>query len=91
MNQDSNQKSYYEKIRLGSVLGFIYTTLIGFGLYYLLRSLPSFGHSFDYVAVIERAGEGNLLYKAIWLLMDFTQPQFYGGVLPSIGIIVGGF
>ncbi|MBV1759051.1 MAG: hypothetical protein KMY55_14575 [Dethiosulfatibacter sp.] len=89
--QDNNEKSCYEKLRLRSVLGFIYTMLIGFGLYYFLRSLPSFGHSFNYVAVIERAGEGNLLYTCIWLLMDFTQPQFYGGVLPSIGIIAGGF
>lgn len=57
----------------------------------MLKSFPSYGHSFNYNIVIERAGEGILLYKAIWLLMDFSQPQFYGGVLPSIGIIAGGF
>ena len=75
----------------GSALGFTYVIIIGLGLYYMLSSFTIFGQFFDYHNVIEKAGEGNLFYKAIWLLMDFSQPQFYGGVLPSIGIIVGGF
>lgn len=90
-NRNYNKKSNFEKITPGSLLGFTYVILIGFGLYYLLSSFTSFGHSFNYNTVIEKAGEGNLLYKAIWLLMDFSQPQFYGGVLPSVGLIVGGF
>ncbi len=76
---------------IGSLVGFMYTLIIGFGLYFLLNSFENVGNWFPYNTVIEKIGEGSLFYKFIWFIMNFTEAQFYAGVLASISIILGGF
>ncbi|MGF7057816.1 hypothetical protein [Brassicibacter mesophilus] len=75
---------------IGSIVGFIYTLIIGFGLYFVLNSFKNVGNWFPYSKVVEKAGEGDILYKFVWFLMNFTEAQFYAGVLASLGIILGG-
>ena len=76
---------------LGSLLGFFYTISIGFLFYFILKNFGSTNNWFDYNRVIEKAGQGDLFYKLIWMIMNFTEPQFYAGVISSLSIILGGF
>ncbi len=47
---------------IGSILGFIYTLIIGFGLYFVLNSFKNVGNWFPYSKVIEKVAEGDILY-----------------------------
>lgn len=85
LKSESNKKS------LGSLLGFFYTISIGFLFYFILKNFGSTSAWLDYSSVIERAGKGELLYKFAWMVMNFTEPQFYAGFLSSLSIILGGF
>jgi hypothetical protein len=95
--EDKNQKNNLHKEKkvtqksFGSIAGFIYTLIIGFGLYFLLSSIDNINNWFPYSNVIDKITEGSTAYKFVWFFMNFTEAQFYAGVLASIAIILGGF
>jgi hypothetical protein len=74
----------------GPLLGLIYTFSIGFGLYFILNLFHTNGSWFSYDTVVEHAGS-NFFYKMIWYFMNFTEAQFYAGVLASAAMILGAF
>ncbi|WP_197073453.1 hypothetical protein [Clostridium polynesiense] len=74
---------------VGSVVGLIEAVAIGFALYFLLSSIKISGPLMDYNTVIENVNNV-FLNKILWTLMNFTEPQFYAGVVSSIAIILGG-
>ena len=88
--KDGGTKKPALEIKNGSTTGLIITVLIGFVLYFILGSVQHVGQWFPYDQVAANA-ETNLFYKGIWFLMNFSEPQFYAGVLASIGMIFGGF
>lgn len=90
IKNNNNESSFFEK-PWGSLLGFLYTLILGFVLYFALKLSPHAYNLLNYDVVVTKAGEGDLIYKFIWMIMDFTQPQFYGGFIASLGVILGGF
>ena len=85
--EDIKTKGKYNK---GSVTGFIITVGIGFLIYFVLNNIGRISSWLDYNTIVANAGN-NLLYKLVWYIMNFTEPQFYAGFFASIGIILGGF
>jgi hypothetical protein len=74
----------------GVVTGFLATLAIGFVIYFTLNSIQVTGSWFPYDKVVANADK-NIFYKLIWAIMNFTEAEFYAGVLASLGIILGGF
>ncbi|WP_010281121.1 hypothetical protein [Bacillus timonensis] len=83
-------KPTIDSTTIGPLLGFISVLILGFGLYFFLTLFQTDGTWLPYETVIANAHH-NLFYKFIWLLMNFTEAQFYAGALASIFMIVGAF
>lgn len=90
-NKSVDEKPDSKIINKGALTGFIYTIIIGFALYFILNSFQTAGSWFPYDTVVQKVGEGNIFYKLIWMIMNFTEAQFYAGVIASISVIIGGF
>lgn len=75
---------------IGSIIGFGSAVTLGFSIYYLLQSIQSQGEWLSYNNVF-RYAESNWFYKFVWLIMNFSEPQFYAGVCASIGVVFGGW
>ncbi|WP_286680428.1 hypothetical protein [Tepidanaerobacter sp. EBM-49] len=86
----SDNKSILLTKKTGSILGLIYTIVIGFAFYFALNSIHITSQWLPYDVIVKNANS-NLFYKFIWFIKDFSEPQFYAGFLASIGIIFGGF
>lgn len=91
MNSKSDKKLDSIARPRGPIVGFLYTMIIGFGLYFILNSFQTIGNWFPYEVVVGKIGEGSLFYRFVWFIMNFTEAQFYAGVLASIFVIAGGF
>ena len=83
-NNNQKQTSYS-----GPILGFVITTLIGFALYGFLSVIQQTSNAISVVTIAENA-HSNILYKLLWFLMNFTDPEFYASFLASAFIIFGG-
>jgi len=75
--------------RTGSLGGLFIATAVGFAMYFGLNAVQGAGSWFPYDHVVERAGS-NTFYKLVWFVMNFTEAEFYAGVLASLGVILGG-
>jgi len=73
----------------GSISGLLIALTVGFSFYFGLNAVQAAGNWFPYDQVVARAGS-NPFYKLVWFLMNFTEAQFYAGVLASVGVILGG-
>ncbi|MDR7855232.1 hypothetical protein [Tissierella sp.] len=80
-----NKKTY----NLGSLSGLIISIGIGFLIYFVLSRINNVSSWLDYNTIVSSAGD-NLLYKLIWSIMNFTEPEFYAGLFASLGLILGG-
>jgi hypothetical protein len=75
---------------VGSLIGFIATIAIGFTIYFILTGISIANGWIPYDKVVLYAAD-NVFYKLIWMIMNFSEPQFYAGIFASAGIILGGF
>jgi hypothetical protein len=76
--------------RFGSPLGLIAVFILGLALYFLLGAIQG-GNTIimDYNQVIANIKERSGLFY--WFFMNFTEPNFIGGLFSSILILAGGF
>ena len=74
----------------GSVLGLIIVIAIGFAFYFGLNAIGGSTESLSYNSIIDGI-QDNVFKQVQWLLMNFTEPQFYASIFAGIGIIAGGF
>lgn len=75
---------------VGSHIGFLITIALAFALYFGLVNIKVVGQWFPYNEVVSNA-DSSIFYKFIWCIMNFTEAEFFAGVMASLGIIVGGF
>ncbi len=83
-------KTQKGKHSTGPLSGLIISLGIGFLIYFILNNINVVSNWLDYNTIVANAGH-NILYKFIWYIMNFTEPQFYAGFFASLGIIIGGF
>jgi len=75
----------------GSIFGFIIVLAIGFALYFILSLI---GGAFDAGMTYDSVVTGistSFIRQLVWFFMNWTEPQFYGGMIAGIGLILGGF
>ncbi|HHP51701.1 MAG TPA: hypothetical protein ENM97_08255 [Moorella mulderi] len=75
---------------MGSVTGYLISLLLGLALYYALVHLPNLRCWVAYEAVASQTVTSSL-YKLIWMVMNFTDAQFYAGFFAGLGLLVGAF
>lgn len=80
------KKTYYT----GSLTGLIISVGLGFLIYFALSSVNIESNWLNYNTIVAKAGH-DPLYKLIWSIMNFTEPEFYAGLFASLGLILGGF
>lgn len=85
-----SMKTKDRKYSTGSVAGLTISVGIGFLIYFVLININVVSNWLDYNTIVANASH-NPLYKFIWYVMNFTEPQFYAGFFASLGIIIGGF
>lgn len=85
-NRGSNK--FFNK-EIGSFIGLGLVILLGFGIYFLLNKIQITSNWLAYDFIVKNINT-NVFYKVIWAIKDFTEPQFYAGVLASLGVILGG-
>ena len=82
---DIKQKQYTQKF--GSVTGLIGIIAIGFIFYFGLSAVPGLGMIPSYNQI---AGDiHSPVNQVYWFLMNFTEPNFYGGFISSIFLLAG--
>lgn len=86
----NNEKNTRPLKSSGLISGYAITVFIGFAFYLILNNITSIGTWLPYDKVVAQAGS-SISYKFVWFLMNFTEAEFYAGVLASIGVILGGF
>ncbi|MGM0470968.1 MAG: hypothetical protein ACQEQI_01595 [Bacillota bacterium] len=89
-NLDVESESKFFVQPTGSIVGLLSTLGLGFIIYFLLNNIRNVSQWLSYNEIVAKAGD-NIGYKFIWFLMNFTEAEFYAGVLASLGIIIGGF
>ena len=72
----------------GSAIGVLTTFAIGFVLFFFVLSLNKTGVFMPLNTMVNEANT-SYLQRFYWLLHDITEPQFYGGVFPSLGLLLG--
>lgn len=86
MKEFSGNKKY----KTGSFAGFGISVAIGFIIYFLLKNITVSSQWLNYNVIVENAAD-NVFYKFIWLVMNFTEAEFFAGFFASLFIILGGF
>ncbi|WMM25289.1 hypothetical protein RBU61_01100 [Tissierella sp. MB52-C2] len=72
-----------------SFLGLVIISLVGLILYLLLSNIVIVTDWIPYESIIEGIMGNNIIFKFIWMIKDFSEGQFYGGLFASIGLIIG--
>ncbi|KNF09524.1 hypothetical protein CLPU_3c03040 [Gottschalkia purinilytica] len=83
------QKKKYLLEPIGSPIGFGVIILIGVLIYFILTNIQNITYWLPYEEIAKNSGN-NLFYKIIWMVKDFSEPQFYGGLFAGLGVILGG-
>lgn len=81
MEQTKQRQTY------GSFLGLTLTVGIGFALYFLLSMVPAVQDTSEYESLISSISTP--LSQFQWFLINFTEAEFYAGVITSVFLIVG--
>lgn len=74
----------------GSITGLLLSLFIGLLIYWGLNSLKGMQTFLSYNQIVAKAGS-DPFYKILWMLMDFTEAEFYAGVFAGIFLIAGAF
>ena len=72
-----------------SFLGLIIITMVGLILYLLLSNVMIVTNWLPYDSIVEGIMENNIVSKIIWMVKDFSEGQFYGGLFAGMGLIIG--
>ena len=75
--------------RFGSFVGFVIVIAIGFAFYFVLSAIGGSG-ALTTASVVDGI-TGSFVQQVQWMFMNFTEPQFYGGIFAGIAVILGGF
>ena len=73
--------------RYGSPVGLALTIAVGFALYFLLLNVPSLGFLPTYTEIISAIDFPSAQF--LWFLINFTEPEFYAGVITTIFLLIG--
>lgn len=79
-----------KKDRKGAFFGFFIVIALAFLLSVLLGNIGLESNFLNYSTIVEKANT-NIFYRLVWMVMNFTEPQFYAGFFASIMVILGGF
>lgn len=75
----------------GSPIGLVIMLAIGFAFYFVFSRIGgALGGMMTYDGVITGI-TASFPQQVQWLLMNFTEPQFYAGMLAGLGVMAGGF
>ncbi|MBO8158809.1 hypothetical protein [Thermosyntropha sp.] len=75
---------------VGSLAGFLISIAIGLVIYWLLNNIKGLEVFLTYNDIVAKTAH-DPFHKLLWLLMDFTEAEFYAGVFAGIFIIIGAF
>ncbi|MDO5717382.1 MAG: hypothetical protein Q4P34_00225 [Tissierellia bacterium] len=80
-----------EKYTTGSLLGYLILVGVGLLLYFLLTPINNSGALLQpYGVLIGDLQKDSFIAKIIWMIKDFSEGQFYGGLFAGLGLILGG-
>ncbi|MDD4593225.1 MAG: hypothetical protein PHG06_22825, partial [Parabacteroides sp.] len=83
------QDTKMSNVRFGSPIGLLAVFIIGFALYFILGAIQGNGAViYDYDAVLDNIKNGSGLFY--WFFMNFSEPNFLGGLFTSIFLLLGG-
>lgn len=72
-----------------SFLGLVILFGIGLLIFLLFSNIKTVTSWLPYNEIVEGVMENKLLYKIVWIIKDFSEGQFYGGLFAGIGLILG--
>ena len=72
-----------------SFLGLMIISIVGLILYLLLSNIMIVTKWLPYESIVEGIMENNIISKFIWMIKDFSEGQFYGGLFASMSLIIG--
>ena len=73
--------------KYGSVAGLVLTVAVGFVLYFVLSAVPNLGILPSYEAIVSSIQQPSS--QLAWFLINFTEPEFYAGIISTIFMLVG--
>ena len=85
----SGNEQYKQKF--GSLPGLIIIVAIGFALYFGMKAIGGMHAILSYEEILGHIKNGTATGHLYWFFMNFTEPDFYGGLVSAIFILVGGF
>lgn len=82
-------KSFNKKT--GSIKGLLIVIIVGFLQYLLLSGMTNSSMMLPPYGVLEEGLiKNNLTSEIVWMIKDFSEGQFFGGLFSGIGVILGG-
>lgn len=73
--------------KYGSLQGLCLTIVVGFVLFFVLNSLPDLKILPDYKEIV--GGINSFPNQLAWFLMNFTEGEFYAGIITTLGLLLG--
>ena len=92
MEGDGNKQQQVRELKsTGSLLGLVIVIAIALIQYYIFTEIS--GNSTllpSYDSFIAKIMDGDIISKFLWIIKDFSEGQFFGGIISGFGVITGG-